>query len=431
MKNKFLLMLSLTFMCFGCNNTSISESSESSDFNSESFSNESSSINNSSIIETQSSSLLSSNEQISSNESSEQIIQTHTIKQIKEIASNYTSMKNDVGVYESSIEINIDLKLLACLDAITSKSGYGDRYKVLMSDGIDYIYVKTNFNNYDYLKNYVNDQSTYNINGTISLYNDEVEITNSIKPTYLPNKIIEMDYNTLAKNQSLNEIYADLNKLTLNCKGVAFSKIIKTEVICLAKDINNTNMYFANNDKIINVHGHDKVTNKFSVGNSYTLYGALSMHNFRPSLEYVYHTSLDKQVPFDTSNLKTITASSFYNYKYEVDKNPAYPEYSKFFENAYIIEGYANLYIKDSKEYVVFEDSYNENIYQKYENAATKKAVFFVNENYIKLTSSNSSYCPLYEYALSATKVKIIVFPYLWNTQKYFQVYCYDLKVGV
>ena len=132
----------------------ISSSSETEDvFTSDS--NSSSSISSLSSIE-----LNSSSSSLSSSKLEENI---DSIKKIKEKAQDFKGLENSVGVYESSISVKLNLKLLACLDAITTKSGYGDRYKILMSDGQDYIYLKTSYENYSYLKNYVQDQGVYTI----------------------------------------------------------------------------------------------------------------------------------------------------------------------------------------------------------------------------------------------------------------------------
>ena len=358
------------------------------------------------------------------------VIQTSlkTIKDIKEKAKEFVGKENSVGVYESDIEVNIKLKLLSTLDAITSKTGYGDRYKILMTDGVDYIYLKTTYQNYDYLKKYVVDQGVYNVKGNISLYNDEVEISVVEKPIYLASEIIDVNYEQLAKELTLEEIYAYSASLKLNCKGVSFSKIVKVNVKCLAKDINNENMYFGEGNYIINVHGHDKVTNKFTVGSSYTLFGAVQMYNFRPGLEYVSALACEEiDVNFD--NVESKTASEFYKYQYETDEDATYPNYSSLFYHPYKITGYVNSYLKDNKEYIVLEDKYNENYYSTYQNARSAKAVFFVNENYVKLTSANSKYCPLYEHLLLGTKLEVVVFPYLWNTNDYPQVYSYSFNV--
>ena len=386
------------------------------------------SSNSSSDFSSSSSTGSSSSSSSTSSTNSSSLIEKYNIKKIKEKAKEFIGLENSVGVYESNVKVSLNLKMLACLDAITTKSGYGDRYKILMTDGEDYIYVKTTQKNYEYLKKYVANKGVYKINGNISLYNNEVEITMKEDITYLENENLVVDYNDISTSKSLYETYQLMNNLKLNCKGVGYSEIVKVKVKCLAKDINNTNMYFGNGDYIINVHGHDKVTNGFTVGSSYTLYGALNMYNFRPGLEYVHHEASSTSIEFDVSNLQTMKASDFYKFKYETDKDSTYPNYSKLFEKPVIVEGYANSYTKDGKEYVVLDEKYNENYYNTYQNAMNAKAIFFANENYVKLTSSNSKYCPMYEHIERETKLKVIVFPYLWNTQKYPEVYCFAFE---
>jgi len=152
------------------------------------------------------------------------------------------------------------------------------------------------------------------------------------------------------------------------------------------------------------------------------------MHNFRPSLEYVYSYSLDNDIEVNFNNAQVVEAKSLYNYTYKVDEDSSYPKYTKLFEKPLKVKGYLNSYIKNSKEYLVFEDSFNENYYSTYQNAVTAKAIFFVNENYIELNTSNTKYCPIYEHLNKGTQLEIIIFPYLWNTLKYPQVYCYSFN---
>lgn len=349
----------------------------------------------------------------------------YTLKEIKDIALSYKNQVNIVGVYESNINVDIDLTLIACLDAVTSKTGYGDRYKLLMSDGFDYIYIKTTYSNYDYLKEYVNNRGLYNIKGTISLYNNEPEITVMDKITYL-GEGSAIDYDNLAISSTIEEVYSSINQLKTNCKGIAFSKIVKLPLKCLAKDINNTNMYFGNGDYIINVHGNDKVTNKFTKDNSYIIYGALTMHNFRPGLEYVYHEVITEDVNIDFSNLESKTNANFYSYTYEVDEDESYPNYTSLFLHPYVIEGYLSLYQKDSRYYTVIDDNNKDEFYSTYQNARSAKTTFLVNENLVKI--SDISYHTYYDEIMDGSRIKAVVFPYLWNTNDYPQIYLYDIN---
>lgn len=424
MKKRALLSLLICMLisCNGNNNISISETTTSKN-------NITMSTSETTSLLTTTNSSTSQATTISSALSSTPIItlSLNTIKDIKEKAEEFKGLENNVGVYESNVSVSLKLKLLSVLDAITSKTGYGDRYKILMTDGNDYIYLKTNYENYDYLKKYVKNQDVYQVNGNISLYNNEVEITVKEKIVYLENETIDVNYDSFVELLSLEELYQQTSLLKLNCKGIAFSKIVKIKAKCLAKDINNTNLIFGNEDFIINVHGHDKVTNSFTKGNSYVIYGAIQMHNFRPGLEFVCSSICDEDINFTTESALNKEAKSFYDYYYETDEDETYPQYSLLFYHPYKVTGYVNSYLKDNKEYIVFDGTFNENYYSTYQNAKSAKALFFVNENYVGLTSGQ--YCPLYEHIDLGTKIEVTIFPYLWNTQKYPQVYCYDFRV--
>ncbi len=438
MKKKNLILSGLIFLlgltaCQGTNiisSISVSSSTSSSQSNVEttSSSNQTSlSTSSSSPITVQTSSNNSSWQSSSSSNSADEKI---SVKYIRQKAENYLSSVNEVGVYESTEEVEIDLQLIAVLDAITTKQGYGSRYKALMSDGEDYIYVKITDTEYKNLKKYVTERQTYHVKGVIGLYNKtEAEIISNGEIEYIGDEIILTDYLSLADELSLSDIYEDLNNLTLNCKGVAYSSIIKTKVTCLAKDINSTNLYFGNGQYIINVHGNDKVTNNFTKGSSYILIGALSVYNYRPSLEYVYSEPISEEITFDYNNALSLKASEFYNYTYQVDEEEKYPEYTKFFETPKLVEGYINYYLKDGKGNLVLTDNYYNSPFSTIENAKSAKSIMLDNENCRQLTDSNVAYCPLYEFALEEIKVSLVVFPYMWNTSKYPMVYCYNFSI--
>lgn len=438
MKKKNLILSGLIFLsgltaCQGTNiisSISVSSSTSSSQSNVEttSSSNQTSlSTSSSSPITVQTSSNNSSWQSSSSSNSADEKI---SVKYIRRKVENYLSSVNEVGVYESTEEVEIDLQLIAVLDAITTKQGYGSRYKALMSDGEDYIYVKITDTEYKNLKKYVTERQTYHVKGVIGLYNKtEAEIISNGEIEYIGDEIILTDYLSLADELSLSDIYEDLNNLTLNCKGVAYSSIIKTKVTCLAKDINSTNLYFGNGQYIINVHGNDKVTNNFTKGSSYILIGALSVYNYRPSLEYVYSEPISEEITFDYNNALSLKASEFYNYTYQVDEEEKYPKYTKFFETPKLVEGYINYYLKDGKGNLVLTDNYYNSPFSTIENAKSAKSIMLDNENCRQLTDSNVAYCPLYEYALEEIKVSLVVFPYMWNTSKYPMVYCYNFSI--
>ena len=60
------------------------------------------------------------------------------------------------------------------------------------------------------------------------------------------------------------------------------------------------------------------------------------------------------------------------------------------------------------------------------------KALFFKNESMVNLSSEiGLSKNPLHEHYVSGNKVSIVVAPYLWNTNKYWQVYALENSITI
>lgn len=371
----------------------------------------------------------------SSESSSEEVIpetKVVTIKEAKELAKPLFGKENEVGVYESDIRVSLKkVQLVDVLDAITTKQGYGSRYKLLVADNTGYMYIKVPQTIYENMKKYRNDKSSYDINGTLGLYNDEVEVICNEKPTWLKDENnYVIDYDKLSTSMTLSQIYEATSKLKMNGKGIAFSYLVNLDVQCLGKDFENSNVYFGSGDYIINVHGSDKLYNKFTKGTSYHLVGALQMFNYRPGLIYVDHKVIQDEVAIDYANLETKTCEQLYNYKYETDKQESYPEYSKYFEKPFKLVGYFNAIDDGLNVSLTFGDKFFEGDFANEAQASAKNQVFFKNKNMIKFTveefdnSINTN--PMVNCYYNGFKVEMVVFPYLWNTHKFPQVYCYS-----
>lgn len=415
---KRLFFLSVLFLASCGQGASVSTSFSSTvSFSSSGFSEESSSSQFSSSIS------FSSSSEFGSSEGS---IRETTVSEIRAIGETLVGSENEVGVAESDCKVSFVAKMYSCLDAVTTKSGYGNRYKILVADTTGYLYVKVPYASYEYLTKYDNQYGCYRFEGTVSLYNGEVEVTSDLKPVYLNETDIAVDWEILAEeNDSLETVYRDIYALKTNTKGIAFSGIVGLNLLCLARDFENTNVYLTDGKNIVNMHGNAHLYTKFTPGFSYHVYAAKTIHNFRPGLEFVAASVLEQPMSFQTEDLQSMTASEFYRYTYQVDKNDAYPSYSALFENAYRFEGYVNYYEKDGKIYMVLEDAYKENSYSSYTAAKDAKAVFLKNKNCVGIqTEKDEAACEL----LSCLdgKVEMILFPYLWNTLGYFQVYYYS-----
>ena len=436
MKNKkILLLLCVSFILVGCNRNSSSVSSIISNTTSENVTLSSNSSGNTSSISnsylSESSVSTTSSNEINNTSSEEDLSSTSEekilsdLEVIKECARGLKSSVNDLGVAESNVKVSLDLKILSVFDMITTKNGMGNRYKLLMSDGNGFIYVKTNADVYQKAKSRIG--QTLNIQGTVSLYCDLEEITHDGTFTLGSKSIPDPEF----KKVSLEEAYAYTDEITLNGKGCNGGTLVQVECKYLGK-MDDTNGLFFDGEYIINVHGDSKFLNSLKIGSSYNLNGALNVFNFRPGLQYYSSSSSEKEFSsIDVSKLELMDDSA-YSIKYEVDKLSKYPEYSNMFKKLRKIEGYVNYYVKDSKYYTVFDKEYKEDYYNAYTNAMNAKALFFKNESMVNLSSEiGLSKNPLHEHYVSGNKVSIVVAPYLWNTNKYWQVYALENSITI
>lgn len=433
MNKRKLLLLCIPFLLIGCKKQPITSSSYSSSSSnntvvSSESSNEDTSISISNGVDSSSSekeSSISSSEKESSISSSEKEEILSDLGNIKERARSLKNNVNDLGVAESNVKVIIDLKLLATFDMITSKNGMGNRYKLLMTDGNDYIYVKTDSTVYQKVKGRIG--VVLNIEGTVSLYCGVEEITHNGTFNAITKEIMDPTFEAI----SLEDAYSYTDDMTLNCKGCNGGKLVQIECKYLGK-MDDTNGLFYDGEYIINVHGDSKYLNSLNIGNSYLINGALNVFNFRPGLQYYSSTSSSKIFDdIDASKLE-IMDDSAYNIKYEVDKLAKYPAYSNMFKKLRRIEGYVNYYLKDGKYYTVFDKEYKEDCYTAYTNAVSAKALFFKNESMVNISSDiGLTKNPLNEHYVSGNKVSIVVAPYLWNTNKYWQVYALENNITV
>ena len=95
-----------------------------------------------------------------------------------------------------------------------------------------------------------------------------------------------------------------------------------------------------------------------------------------------------------------------------------------------IYKGYANVYQKDYKYNVVLNDKYNKGVgYDTYTSAKNDKALFIKNESCVGLT--DFTFCPFNECVLENVYIEVVVAPYLWNTNKYWQVYVLENSISL
>lgn len=425
MKKRFL-SLALLLVLVGCNNSNHHSSIFNSSSNNQNTSQSTSDYNVTSSIDSSfSSNNCSSNIVSSDNSSSDSNIsisnQTlYDIHSCKVASETLVDKVNDYGVCESNIDVEIKGKVLARFDAITTKSGYGNRYKILVANLDQYIYLKVSKEVYDQLENNIG--SSYLFKGKLSYYCGEVEVT--LNQDLIDCEEIVINDEELFLDKSIDEIHNQMMNLKTNIKGCAISSLVSFKGKYLAA-MDDQVLLFSNGNKIIFVHGPNKFKNSLVVNSIYQINGAISLYNYRPGIEYVSSSvSNDTLIDaIDTSKLSYID-STLYDISYKTDTNDSYLEYRSLFTEFKLFKGYVNLYYKNNSGYLVLDSQYHQDEYSTYTSASSNKALFIKNENCTNLYSDQDYInSPLIDYVNENIEVEMVLVPYLWNTNKYWQVY--------
>lgn len=206
----------------------------------------------------------------------------------------------------------------------------------------------------------------------------------------------------------------------------------------LSKLENNLGL-FTDGTNLIQVYGHSRINNNWSVGLVYELTFVPGLYIYKPTFNYISHKVSTAEI--DVLNVDTLlTADELYDFnyiqepKFAADKitNMAYAE---LFINAYVFEGYVNFYEKGGDDNISFDDT-PKDYYTSYINAANARSMFINNDSGLALyTASDYMNCIFWEQAITAKedkdKVEFIYTPYLRNTLGYFQVHVFEDTYGL
>lgn len=443
MKRKLLPILLLALLV-GCNK--IDQLSDSQDLNSETSiisssedKVEGSSEKDSSEIPPSSDDPVTSEVPPSSEDSSVSEEKPETLSDLDEIrtlALTYTSLVNEKGVYKSDVYAEFTAQLLTLQDYITTQSGYNNRYKAFVANETGYLTVNLNYAQYDLMKNYKAQQQVYKFKGYVGLYNGEVEVDMDGlgKVEYLAGVTLPYDYKTFAsEGGTIATILGRIKSAPINTKGISWStNIVKVTLKYLAK-IENEVALFSDGMKIIQVHGHDKLNNGFTLNDVYEIYAREGLYQFKPSLEYIGHRTVSSAISVDYNLISELsTAANIYNYKYTIDDDRPYVmnanyAYTDLLTKVFYFEGYANYYQKDASHFVVIEDTAKESFYTTYTAAFGAKALFVNNAHSTNIkTTTDWENSPFNYYvdgpATEKVKIGLYFVGYAYNTQKYWQV---------
>ena len=150
------------------------------------------------------------------------------------------------------------------------------------------------------------------------------------------------------------------------------------------------------------------------------------MYKYALSFDYITHVSLneDISIPNVKEGIKEVDLYKNYPTK---DSTSHFKVYEERKMNVYSFEGYVDYYVKTDKIFFVLSSTLNvlESTNRTKENARSKQTLFVSNETESNLTLNDSKYSKLYEAWQKKEKVNLTIYPYAWNSEKYFQVHVY------
>ncbi len=354
------------------------------------------------------------------------------IQEIRTLAYTLQSQVNASNIATSTYQVKVRAQLLSLHDYVAGGNDYTYRNKALVANGDGYILVSFSAYHYDLIKAYLKDQQVYDFTGTISLYNGEPEITvdGSIRPQYLSGVTLSYTLDVI-DGVAIKSIFDNaLKTMKVNNKGIGHVIRPMTLAMKYVTKMENSIGLFTDGINVVQVYGHDKLNNNFSVGGVYDITFVPGFYYYKTTFTYIAHKT-SSAVINDVTTTTSMTASQLYGFNYvlepkfaqDIAKNLLYAE---LFINAYSFVGFANYYVKDNQYNICFDDVAKD-AYNAYTNARDAKSLFINNDSGLKLYYPNDFLNCIFWDEASLVKADksaytMTFIPYLLNTNKYFQI---------
>lgn len=364
--------------------------------------------------------------------SEEPVVPMTDLSEIRSLGLTFQNLVNDVGVYTSNKPATFTAQLLAAQDYITTQKGYGDRYMAYVANETGYITLNMTYAYYENLNKYHENQDVYEFSGKIGLYNDEVVVVLSKKPTHLPNVSLTYNLSDFAiARDNLTNFITNVKALKRNSKGIAFNPTPATYTLKYVVDVKNTIALFTDGTHYVKMHSHEKINNLFTPGSVYDLIVREGSFYYYAEFEYLQKKNSSVEIVEDYSNATITTAKSLYDYFYDDEKGKENAlvnmNYMDISASLFYFEGYVNVYFKYPNYSIVFDDTSKAD-YGTYINARDGKALFANNDNSAsKSLTSLEKYSPFYEYTFpveggSKPKIGFYFTPYRMSPEDYWQI---------
>ncbi|MEE3432144.1 MAG: hypothetical protein VZR78_05350, partial [Candidatus Enteromonas sp.] len=367
----------------------------------------------------------------SSSSSTHAALNYSTIASVKEACSNITDSLNSAGYVVSGTSMKVKAKVLAIIDSIATKANYNvsNQYKAYIQDASGCMYAAFDSALYAKVKNYVGqDNTVYTLTGRIGRYYDQPElIVDSY--TFEDETLTGLASFSSFEEKSLSEIKSEIASLPISEKGVSYGR----PIVFNAKYVDELvqeNLLFSDNELTIQLHGSSKISNSFVKGNNYKVAALLGLHIYKPSLTFLGIVSNEASTTFNPA-VSPLSATELYNVKYTKDSASHATNYENVFYSWRRFRGYVSCYQKDGKSFFVLDDTESRE-FPSYTAALNAKTIFVNNEsekNIYSQADANGSI--LLDYYQNETEIIIDYVPYLYNTNRYWQIFANLSSISV
>ena len=437
MKKQFLSLILFLSLLTGCG-----QSSSNSEDTNQSGNTTTTTISNTDSSNDTNTSTTTSNDSESSSSSEQQIVyEEMTIKEANELCNKIVLTEEVNNISETHVSITGRMMFAESINCTQKGYRSDNAYKLFVFDETGYIYVGINADRYNnvFSKYEYSDTSYYTFKGVLNNYlgQNELIMEDYVWEHNVPSNLNFDLLNSFAgTNKSMKEIYSLNNKLQVNNKGIAYGGIVSFEGKYIDK-VENAVALFANEEYVMRVHGHSKLSNSFNsvkteeeLNNSktYQVIGVLTMYNYIPEVQYLASKISSNNVNYNLEKATKITAKELWKLTPDKDKlkNSHYQEYENVAQQIHYFEGYVSYSFYSGKINMVLTDEYNENYFTSAINEQNAKALRINNESETGLNKQsdllNTKFGAFYESENGDKKIRIYFTTYGYNTNHYWQI---------
>lgn len=355
-----------------------------------------------------------------------------SLEEAKNACLSFEGTPNEVGLAIGERLFEVQGLVISVFDFGKSTKAYNgtEKYKATITDGVSFLTVALNEQFYKKVKDYIGQETTFykivgkesRLNGKAELIATNFEFLSGTTTRYSSEQLLSIAPNST----SINDSYSRLSKTPLNAAGKYDGEIRSIKLKFVEKVVDSV-WLFTDGVNYVTLHGPSKAYNNFkSTTKAINVLVQENMYKYALSFDYITHVSLNEDIAIPKAK-ETIKEADLYKNYPTKDSSSHFQIYEKRKMNVYSFEGYVDYYVKTDKIFFVLSSTLNvlESTNRTKENARSKQALFVSNETESNLTLNDSKYSKLYKAWQNEEKVNLTIYPYAWNSEKYFQVHVY------